>query len=224
MTPVTTSDQKRSKFHVLVFRDTLQSSTVSTIFSTFRQCLRAPAAGDVVAAAIEAAVVSAITIHAAVVLAADARAPVVADQRRRQRRALGSPAPTAASSSAAGHGRHGVVRGAGRGDRRVLGREPARAGRVRARVPRHTGGGRRGGHQAAAARERAGRPRVPRRGGDHQPCPPPPSRLPRRILHPRRPAPARLRVRAQQDARAPPARYVSMSMSMLRSRCHRLFV
>uniref|UniRef100_A0A453FIF2 non-specific serine/threonine protein kinase n=1 Tax=Aegilops tauschii subsp. strangulata TaxID=200361 RepID=A0A453FIF2_AEGTS len=93
--------------------------------------------------------------------------------------------------------------------------EPAGAGRVRARVQGH-GERAGGGHQEAARRQRAGPPRVPRRGGHHQPRAPQEPRLPRRLLHPRRAAPPRLRVRPQQDPRVPPApRYVRTPIELL---------
>ncbi|AQL00467.1 Putative prolin-rich extensin-like receptor protein kinase family protein [Zea mays] len=125
--------------------------------------------------------------------------------RRVLRPAASDDAAAEPFAGAGHHGRHVRVRRPSGGDGQVLGREPTRAGRVRARVPRH-GGRAGGGHQEAAGRRRAGRPRVPRRGGDHQPRAPQEPRLPRRLLPLRRAAAARVRVRAQQDPRVPSPR------------------
>ncbi|AQL00466.1 Putative prolin-rich extensin-like receptor protein kinase family protein [Zea mays] len=112
--------------------------------------------------------------------------------RRVLRPAASDDAAAEPFAGAGHHGRHVRVRRPSGGDGQVLGREPTRAGRVRARVPRH-GGRAGGGHQEAAGRRRAGRPRVPRRGGDHQPRAPQEPRLPRRLLPLRRAAAARVR-------------------------------
>uniref|UniRef100_A0A804MWW2 Uncharacterized protein n=1 Tax=Zea mays TaxID=4577 RepID=A0A804MWW2_MAIZE len=158
--------------------------------------------------------------HLGVLLAERREAAAVADRRPGGHRGdldhaarRGAPAATAAAAAAAADARgHGDVqlRGAGGGDGRVLGGEPAGAGRVRVRAPRRAPGARRpregGGGEAAQGRERAGRARVPGGGGHHQPRAAPPPGGARRLLHRRRAPPARLRVRAQPDPRASPPR------------------
>lgn len=148
-------------------------------------------------AAVAAAVTRAVA-EPLVDAAAAAAAALVREQRRGVRGGVGGAGDR-------DDGRRVRVRRAGGGSGRVLGIEPARAGRVRAGV-QGDGARARGGHQEAAVRQRAGRARVPGRGGDHQPRAPQEPRLPRRLLHLRRAAPSRLRVRPQQDARVPPAR------------------